>query len=115
MIEMTSPGERRADERIGIRRPCKVYDARYRKYWPAETLDLSPRGAMLRIDRPLDMGPGDHLYVGIAATRRQPVVRSREMLEAVVRHVMVTPDDRTIVGVRFEAAHVAPEAAQRAA
>lgn len=96
-------GDRRYDDRVRLKRPCKVFDPHAGKYWMGETINLSTGGALLRLLRPLEIRPGDTLYVGVAFKRRQGLIHSHEMMEAVVRHAMRACDDATILGVQFPA------------
>ena len=100
-------GERRSEERECVCRPCKIFDPGTGKYWEGSTANMSPGGALLAIPRPLDIHPGDRIHIGIAAKRRQPVLRAGEMIEAEVLRALLTVDDQTLLGVRFETEEVA--------
>ncbi|UCD74252.1 MAG: PilZ domain-containing protein, partial [Phycisphaerales bacterium] len=74
--------DRRESPRTAVKRPCKVYDPQARKYLAGTTCDVSSGGLLLRLDRPLGLGPGDRVSVGVAQTRRQMLLRTRDMVEA---------------------------------
>ena len=76
--------ERRESDRIPLTRPCKVYNPRSQKYATGSTCNLSGGGVMLRLDRALAVEVGDRLYLGLAPKRRHRLIRSDEMIEAVV-------------------------------
>lgn len=102
----TPEWDRRETVRVSIRRPCKLYEPRGDRYAAGTTCDLSPQGAGITLDDPLPIEPGDVIRLGVAATRRQPLLQHDEMVEATVRHVLLTADDRTILGVQFAVAEV---------
>lgn len=94
--------ERREHERIDMSCPCKVYDPRSRRYLAGLTWNLSPAGAMFEVARPLDLAPGDPLYIGIALKRRQTVLPAREMLPCRVTRALRTTTEYTAVAVAFD-------------
>lgn len=93
-------GERRTSQRLDLARPCKMYVPRIGKYVAGSTWNFSAGGALLQIDRPTPIEPGDRLFVGVAVKRRQPIFCSTEMLEAGVVRVLPT-DDSITVAIRF--------------
>ena len=107
--------ERRVHARVSLTRPCKLYDPRLRKYVAGLTWNLSSSGAFLEVDRSLALSPGDHLFLGIAMTRRQGILTSNDMLEVEILRSMQATANRTAMAVRFvdsrEAAATAPRAA----
>ncbi len=96
--------ERRANERLFLARPCKLYVPRIGRYVPGSTWNISSGGAMLQLDRSIPFEPGDQLFVGIALKRRQAVLPVGEMLQAGVVRVARTARDGTALAVRFLAA-----------
>ncbi len=93
--------ERRASERLDLARPCKMYVPRIGRYLAGLTWNVSSGGALLQLDRPAPIEPGDRLFVGVALKRRQPIFCSSEMLEAGVTRVLPTDNDSIAVAIRF--------------
>ena len=93
--------ERRANERLNLARPCKTYVPRIGKYLAGSTWNVSSSGALLQLDRPAPIEPGDRLFVGVALKRRQPIFCSSEMMEASVVRVLPTDNDSIAVAIRF--------------
>ncbi len=94
--------ERRRFERLNLSRPCKVYEPRSGKYYPALSEDLSVGGAMLHIGRTLEFVPGDVVYVGIALKRRQAVILNDEMQACRVIRCLHLTDGNTVIAVEFD-------------
>ena len=107
--------ERRSNQRHFLARPCKLYVPRIGRYVRGSTWNLSSSGAMLQLDRPVAVEPGDHLFVGIALKRRQAVLPVGEMLEAGVVRVARTALDGVALAVRFLQAQPGAGALRRAA
>jgi len=97
----TDRPERRCHERIPASRPCKVYHRTLRKYFGGSTTNLSDGGVLLTLDVPVHVQPGDRLYLGVATTRRQPLLPADEMRPVAVIRSMLTPDRRRAVAVQF--------------
>ena len=95
-------GDRRTQVRYAIERPCKIFEPRSGKYYSGMTCDLSGGGLLLDIPRVVDLKPGDLLHVGVAMTRRQDLLKAKEMMEARVVRAMTTVDDRTRLAVSFQ-------------
>ncbi len=93
--------ERRASERLDLARPCKMYVPRIGRYLAGLTWNVSSGGAMLQLDRPAPIEPGDRLFVGVALKRRQPIFCSSEMMEAGVVRVLPTDNDSIAVAIHF--------------
>ena len=93
--------ERRAHDRLSLTRPCKLYLPVSGRYVAGSTGNLSPGGALIHLDRPAPLGPGDRLFVGIAVKRRQALLAANEMLEAEVVRSVLTMEEQTIMAVRF--------------
>lgn len=93
--------DRRSYERLPLRRPCKLYVPRTGRYLPASTCDVCEGGAMVRIDRPAPLEPGDHAYLGIATKRRQAVLVASEMVRVQVVRATPAGDQAFAVAVRF--------------
>lgn len=93
--------ERRRQPRIEFVRPCKVYDARSRRYIAGRTWNVSHEGVLVELHGPVPLVPGDELHVGVAARRREAVLCRREMLAGRVVRAAMTADDRTVVALRL--------------
>ena len=93
--------DRRVEPRTEVKCPCKVFDQRTGKYIAGSTWNVSPSGALVQVDRPLKVAPGDRLYVGIAFKRRQGMLFHAEMTEAVVVRSVLTADEHLAVAVRL--------------
>ena len=65
--------KRRANDRLNLERPCKMYVPRIGRYLSGSTENLSSGGALLQLDMPAAIEPGDRLFVGVALKRRQPI------------------------------------------
>ena len=107
--------ERRANQRLSLARPCKLYFPRIGRYVPGSTWNVSSGGALLQLDRALPIEPGDHVFVGIALKRCQAVLPTGEMLEAGVLRVARTAADGIALAVRFLTAQHEAAASRRAA
>ena len=93
--------ERRATERLNLARPCKTYVPRIGKYVAGSTWNVSSGGALIQLDRPALIEPGDRIFLGVALKRRQPIVCSTDMMESAVTRVLPTANDSISVAVRF--------------
>ena len=92
--------DRRAEPRVSLTRPCKVFDARSRKYVVGTTCNVSPDGMLMRLSRPLGAEHGDLLYVAVAQKRQCALLRSGDMLEArVVRTVPIGSGESAVAVV----------------
>jgi hypothetical protein len=94
--------ERRAEPRIPLVRPCKAYDPRSRRYVSGTTWNVSRRGVLFELDRPVPLRSGDHLYIGVAYRRREGVLCRGEMLPGRVTRALMTADDRTVVAIELD-------------
>ena len=108
-------GDRRKYRREPLERPCKIYDPRSMKYISGTTLDVSCGGLLIDVPRLLEIKPGEHLFIGVAMTRRQGFIQAKEMIDAVVLRAAATVDDHTTLAVSFDAAMEQDEAPMRAA
>ncbi len=98
---IATDADRRANPRLSLTRACKVLEPRSGKYVGGVTCNVAAGGVLLRLDRELDLEPGDVLYVGITRKPRQGLLRSRDLFEAaVVRSLNVTTGG-SAVAVRF--------------
>ncbi len=94
-------GDRRAHEREPVQRPCKLYIPRTARYLRASTRNMGDGGALLQLEQPAVFEPGDRMFLGIASRRRQPVLASKDMVEARVVRVVTTAADGVTLAVRF--------------
>ena len=93
--------DRRGQTRMSTVRPCKLFVPQTGKYVPATTCDLSAGGALVTVDRPLPLLPGERLFLGVAVRRRQGLLLSRDMNEAVVTRSLRAAGGPTTLAVRF--------------
>lgn len=77
--------ERRRHPRLPVERSCKVFHHPSRTYLAASTCDLSEGGAMIRVDNPRTLRPGDEIEVMIAWSRAPVLQKSRAIAGSVVR------------------------------
>ncbi len=96
-------GERRQYPRIPLERPCKIHDPRTGKYHSGVTRDLSTHGLLIELPHLTSLQVGDRIHVGIAMKRRQALLQAANMINATVVRVMLTTDDRALLGVKFDA------------
>ena len=99
--------ERRTRDRLTLLRPCKVYVPRIGRYLHGSTWNVSPSGALIELDRPAPLEPGDRLFVGVAITRRQAIFASGDMRGAGILRVLPTDNDCIAVAIHFD--HEEPE------
>ncbi len=94
--------ERRTRDRLTLLRPCKVYVPRIGKYLHGSTWNLSSSGALLELDQPAPLEPGDRLFVGVAIKRRQALFASDDMMGAGILRVLPTDNDSIAVAIHFD-------------
>lgn len=93
--------ERRIHPRIDMRRPCKIYDPRSRKYVPAVTRNVSKSGAMIDTPRLMDVPSDTTIQVAIARDPGQSLLMTEDMVDAVVVRATHSVGGRTSLGLRF--------------
>lgn len=98
--------DRRQFPRADLNRPCKIFLPAAARFLAGRTRNLSAGGALVEIDGPRDLKPGDTLELGIAWSNRA-LLPADALIEAkVVRHVasLILPDGTTrrTIGVRFD-------------
>lgn len=76
--------ERRKDARIPLARPVKLRCVDTGRYLAGQTDNLSASGALLEVNHPSLLVPGQRLQVGIAWGRGQTVIDSGSLAEAIV-------------------------------
>jgi hypothetical protein len=95
--------ERREDPRITIRRPCKVYDPRSRKYVAGTTCNVSAGGMLLRLDRRIALEAGDRVFLAISHRRRDGFLSRGDMVEVSVARALAITTGETVLAVHFPA------------
>lgn len=93
--------ERRRTRRVIVERPVKL--CRFgseARYFAGRTYDLSAEGALIELDQPASLGPGQMVRLAIALHRQQGLVRREQMREATVVRSLVH-GGRPRVAVRF--------------
>lgn len=93
--------DRRESPRINVKRPCKVYDPKGRKYLAGITRDVSTGGMLLALNHPVALKPGDQVFVGVAQKRRQALLRTRDMTEAEIVRTLSSTAGETVLAIRF--------------
>jgi len=81
---MTTPCERRRDARLPLDRPVKVQCLHTGRYLAGHTFNLSASGALVEIEHPSLMIPGQRIKVGVAQTKQNVILQSEEMADATV-------------------------------
>lgn len=103
---MTSIHDRREHPRRAVLRPCKVFHWDTQRYLPARTCDLSPGGALLRIDAARPLAPDDRVDV-LIATDEHGLLRAAHQVRATVKRVLDAGDHRQFVAVEFDQQNLA--------
>lgn len=88
--------ERRRDARTELDRPVKVQCQHTGKYMTGYTRNLSPSGALVQIDHPSLMVPGQRIKVGVAHTRQNVILKQQEMSPATVVRSMGLGGTQTV-------------------
>lgn len=81
---MHSREERRQDARLPLSRPVKIQCQLTGRYLTGYTQNLSPGGAMMQIDHPSLLVPGQRVKIGIAHSRQDALLRGEQMHPATV-------------------------------
>ncbi len=98
---MKLTGERRRDTRLALERPAKIQCLMTGRYLAGRTINVSAGGAMLEVDHPSLLVPGQRVAIGMANTRQDVILRGDEMSEAtVVRSVGLK--GRQTLAVQFD-------------
>lgn len=98
---MTQNQERRRHNRDIMVRPCKLRDRRSLLFAAGETHDVSPGGAMVRIDSARSFSPGDEVDVAIA-WNHDPVLASEGLVRARVRRVLPIDFHHQALALEFD-------------
>ncbi|MEX2215850.1 MAG: PilZ domain-containing protein [Phycisphaeraceae bacterium] len=81
---MSSSSERRHDARLELTRPVKVKCLLTGRYLPGRSRNLSSGGALLEIDHPSLLVPGQRILIGVAQTKQDVLLAADEMAPATV-------------------------------
>lgn len=92
--------DRRKHARHLAARLCKVYQPATGRYSPARTIDLSAGGALLEINMPRPLEPGDEIDVALAWVCAG-VLEGGSMIRARVVRVQVGEEGRRVVAVEY--------------
>ena len=96
--------ERRRDPRVQVLRPVKTRCAESGKFYAGRMRNVSAGGALLEIDHPSLMVPGQPIRLGVAWADRQVVLDAGDMIDAtVVRSLGRGPTQH--VAVQFAQRH----------
>lgn len=99
-----SPSDRRRHVRLDVERPCKVVIPAARRALCAHTSNVSVTGALLRVDSPRLLNPGETVRLAISWTNA-PIVREDQLVFArVVRALGIVGEAQT-VAVEFAQSH----------
>lgn len=105
LIDQTSQDEptkeRRSHPRLHVQRPAKIFDPGSGKYHIGSTRDLSAGGMLIELSQGISARPGDSIMIGVAQTRRQPILRQSEMLRATVVRAMQSEANRMMIAVQL--------------
>lgn len=95
--------ERRRHDRHIVVRPCKLRDRRSLLFSPGQTHDVSPSGALLKVDSARSFSPGDEVEVAVA-WNHDAVLSSEGLVRARVRRVCPIDYHHQAIAVEFERA-----------
>ena len=77
--------ERRRDARYPFARPVKIRCDRTGKFFSGQTVNMSAGGALIHVNHPSLLVPGQRVSVGVAWTRSQEgLIASHQLLNAIV-------------------------------
>lgn len=96
--------ERRQHYRVPIAKPCKVFHPATRRYLPGRTTDVSAGGALLRVNAPRPLVPGDEIEMYIAWNNRSLLTTSEQMRGRVTRTLF--DGNEQIIAIEFAQAQV---------
>lgn len=92
--------DRRRHERLDMDRACKVFHPPTRRFSSARTLNLSASGALLSIDSPRELAPGEPLDL-LISWNDAPVLASEGRLRCRIVRVAPVEPRRQAVAVEF--------------
>ena len=81
---MATTSDRRHDARLELSRPVKVKCLLTGRYLPGRSRNLSAGGALLEIDHPSLLVPGQRVMIGVAHTRQDVILAAEDMTPATV-------------------------------
>ncbi|MEX0775293.1 MAG: PilZ domain-containing protein [Phycisphaeraceae bacterium] len=76
--------DRRKEPRTALSRPVKVRLCDTGRYLTGRTTNLSPGGALLEVDTPSLLVPGQRIALGVAWTDQQTLLHRDELIDATV-------------------------------
>lgn len=76
--------ERRRDARFAINRPVKLQCMQSGRFLTGSTHNLSASGALVEVNHPSLLVPGQRLRMGVAWTKQQSILHASTMLDVVV-------------------------------
>jgi hypothetical protein len=97
---MGSPADRRRHVRLDVDRPCKVVVPTARRALSARTSNVSVTGALLRVDSPRLLNPGETLRLAISWSNT-PIVREDQLVFARVVRALGIQGEAQTVAVEF--------------
>ncbi|MBL0871104.1 MAG: PilZ domain-containing protein [Phycisphaerales bacterium] len=103
-----SSADRRRNVRLDVERPCKVVIPAAGRSVSARTSNVSVTGALLRVDSPRLLNPGETVRLAICWTNA-PIVREDQLVAARVVRALGIQGEAQTVAVEF-----ANSASQRA-
>ncbi len=99
--------ERRRQARLTLAYPVKVWCVETGRFLAGQTHDLSAQGALIEVQNPSLLVPGQRVRVGIAWSSREVVLSRKQMLPGVVVRSLGHGQQQH-VAVSFDAAMILP-------
>lgn len=95
-----SSADRRRHVRLDVERPCKVVFPAGRRSLSARTSNVSVTGALLRVDSPRLLSPGETIRLAISWTNA-PIIREDQLVSARVVRALGIHGEAQTVAVEF--------------
>jgi hypothetical protein len=111
-LQATEPSrqDKRRFRRTQVVRPCKIYHWPTGRYWPGTTRDVGVGGALITIDCPRPLRPGDTIEIAIAWSDRA-LLSASDQVEARITRVLPGEGNSQVIAVEFHQATARLEAA----
>lgn len=93
---MTTAHDRRRDARLSLDRPVKVQCLHTGRYLAGHTTNLSSSGALIEIEHPSLLIPGQRVKIGVAQTKQDVLLQAEQMSEATVVRSMGHRGSQTV-------------------
>jgi hypothetical protein len=93
--------DRRRHHREPTSRPCKIFHWPSQRYYPGQICDLSPGGALVRIDAPRSFAVEDPVDL-LIAWEGEAVLSSNSQARSTIVRAQSTYDRGQIVALEFE-------------